>query len=112
MLIEAESTYQIWPRRKDQKEKSKAKYKELQSHPQQQTATCKYVSRSKAGAKAAQILEGRSSRRNSGLGNRSQDPTPAYLDSLRPTPAKVGAKSELWLEWAGMRWSEMELSTI
>ena len=43
-------------------------------------------------------LEDRLSRRNSGLGNRSHHPTPAYSDSLRPTAAKVCAEPELWLE--------------
>jgi hypothetical protein len=47
----------------------------------------------------------------SGLGNRSHYPTPAYSDSLRPTPAKVSSKLELWLELAGIGWSDMELST-
>lgn len=36
----------------------------------------------------------------------------AYWNSLRPTPTKVCENSELWLEWAGMSWSEVELSTI
>jgi len=50
-------------------------------------------------------------RTTNGLGKRCHDPTPAYSGSLRPTAAKVCAKLELWLEWAGMSWSEVELST-
>jgi hypothetical protein len=46
-----------------------------------------------------------------GLGNRFYLPPPANSSSLRPTPAKVCAKPELWLEWAGMSWSEVALST-
>jgi hypothetical protein len=30
--------------------------------------------------------------------NRFHNPTPAYSNSLRPTPAKIDAKLELWLE--------------
>jgi hypothetical protein len=47
----------------------------------------------------------------SGLGNRFHHPTPAYCTSLRLTLAKVYAKFGLWLEWAGMSWSEVALST-
>jgi hypothetical protein len=37
-------------------------------------------------------------RTTNGLGKRCHYPTPAYSDSLRPTPAKVCTKPELWLE--------------
>ena len=42
--------------------------------------------------------EKREGKWSSDLGNRFQDPSPAYSDLLRPTPAKVDSKSELWLE--------------
>jgi hypothetical protein len=42
--------------------------------------------------------EGKAEPPTSGLGNRFLHPTPAYSDSLRPTPAKDCQKPELWLE--------------